>query len=63
MGQGDVPVKNREARRLGGRAHQRRRIWPGELAGAMEFGEGFRDGLAMNLRRGKGRRGWISGAI
>jgi hypothetical protein len=64
MGQGDVPMKNREARRLGGaRAHQSRRIWPAEFACAAKFSEGFCNDLATNLRRGKGRRGRMPGAI
>jgi hypothetical protein len=59
--------RQRKRREMGGRrrrgVHRRRRIWPIELANAVEFGEGFRDGLAMNLRRGKGGRGQMPGAI
>jgi hypothetical protein len=52
---------------MGGRrrrgVHRRRRIWLGELTDAVEFGEGFRNGLVMNLRRDKGGRGQMPGAI
>jgi hypothetical protein len=40
----------KERRRTG--AHPRRRIWPGELAGGAESGEGFRQ-FQRELARGR----------
>jgi hypothetical protein len=57
-----VEVKEIEERRRAG-AHPRRRIWPGELAGGAESGEGFRRFQGELARGRKGCERWHLGAF